>query len=542
MARRSSSALADRLSWIERTRGAATCRLNWPGRAAIGLLVIGSACLIATVDIVRARAAQADGAVEKDAPVRAYRHPLKAAAKFHTITLTVLDDETGKPLSGAEATVLNYVELLDYRFRTDSAGRLRFEYPYIGSPRMLNVEVRKNGYVPVRAGAYREDDPDRKPRDEITIRLRRGTTMGGIVVYAGDRPVEGVTVVMTVNKYGPGKRPENPTGHEIYYEVPTKTGPDGRWRTDSVPPGAEQVRLHLLHPDYVMEGTLIEVGRSPKIADLLNQTDRQVLTKGARITGRVIDADGEPVTGARVVDSTRGLTFLDFMREAFTDDGGWFHLHFGRGGMVRLTAQVKGYEPATLEFTPEPDTPPLEFRVKKSKGLRGRVVDQAGKPIAGAQVVLFSRGAYKDTNFLTHTDVEGRFEWDSAPETATYYVDAEGYAPPIEMLSLTTGDGEVAVALKPALDLSLHVVDAETGKLIERFAVAMGQASPDGEVAQWEKPSAHEYGYFSISRELTGVAYQFKISAAGYASVQTRSFRDEERVVREVIKLRKEKK
>ena len=52
-----------------------------------------------------------------------------------------------------------------------------------------------------------------------------------------DQPVEGVTVVMTVSKYGPGKRPKNAIGDEIYYEVPSRTGPDRKWRTDSVPPG-----------------------------------------------------------------------------------------------------------------------------------------------------------------------------------------------------------------------------------------------------------------------------------------------------------------
>ena len=88
--------------------------------------------------------------------------------------------------------------------------------------------------------------------------------MGGVVVYAADRPVEGVTVVMTVSKYGPGKRPKNPIGYEMYYEVPSKTGPDGRWRTDSVPPGVEIVHLQLIHPDFVSDGstTLGAAGRT----------------------------------------------------------------------------------------------------------------------------------------------------------------------------------------------------------------------------------------------------------------------------------------
>ena len=108
--------------------------------------------------------------------------------------------------------------------------------------------------MPLRYGWGSKNSPE-KPVDALAIRLRRGTTMGGIVVYLGDQPVERITVVMTVQKYGAEKRPKNPTGLEIYYEVPSRTGPDGRWRTDSVPPGAEEVHLQLIHPDFVSDGS-----------------------------------------------------------------------------------------------------------------------------------------------------------------------------------------------------------------------------------------------------------------------------------------------
>ena len=47
--------------------------------------------------------------------------------------------------------MLNYVDLQDYSIRRNPSGRLRFQYPYVGAKPHLGVELRKNGYVPLRA-------------------------------------------------------------------------------------------------------------------------------------------------------------------------------------------------------------------------------------------------------------------------------------------------------------------------------------------------------------------------------------------------------
>ena len=247
--------------------------------------------------------------------------------------------------------------------------------------------------------------------------------MGGIVVYAEDQPVAGVTVVMTVRGYGPGKRPEHPGGYEIYYEVPSVTDRNGRWRTDSVPPGALEVHLQLIHPDFVSDGSTT-VGakvRSPKIADLRDQTDRQVLLKGVKISGLVLDAQGHPIEGAEVVDSTRGLTFLTYVRRAFTDREGRFHFHLPRGGDISLTAQARGSAPATLKVAALADSPPIEFRLASGRRLRARIVDSEGKPIAGANIIIPDNGEHSGIFFRRWSDAEGRFEWDSAPVESVDY-------------------------------------------------------------------------------------------------------------------------
>jgi beta-lactamase regulating signal transducer with metallopeptidase domain len=553
MARASSSALLRRLSWIEQTQGASACLLSWPGRLAIAGVVLGLAFVMCTIELTRVRAAQSvvtSDPVQKisadgSALVRAYDVPVPVSAKFHTATLIVLDDETDKPLAGVDVMLLNYVDLKYHTFPTDSNGRLRFEYPYNGAKPVLNLEVRKNGCVPVRHAWGFDDGPD-QPADAVTIRLRRGTTMGGIVVYAADQPVEGVTVVMTVSKYGPGKRPNNPVGYEMYYEIPSRTGPDGRWRTDSVPPGVEEVHLQLIHPDFVSDGstTLGASGRSPKLAALRDQSDRQVLTKGVKISGRVVDARGKPIPGAKVVDSTKGLTFLTYVRHAFTDPDGRFHFHLPRNGDLTLTVQVKGYQPATVKVAAEPHThtPPIEIRLAPGRTLRGQIVDPQGKPIAGASLMIPSYSRHKGILFRKWADAQGRFEWDSAPEESVEFrIGAEGYVS-IDPISLTASDKEAVIVLKPAVDVRLRVVDAGTGKPIPRFGIQTGRADKGSQDFRWGGAMGAHEGDYHTTLEAEDGPYQIKVFADGYAEARTRIFRGEEKTVRAVIRLMKKEK
>ena len=89
-----------------------------PSRVAISLVVFGAVALVSTIELARVRAAElaqesAPGRnirADDAAPVRAYDQPVPVSAKSHTVTLTVLDDETSKPLADAEVMILNYVE------------------------------------------------------------------------------------------------------------------------------------------------------------------------------------------------------------------------------------------------------------------------------------------------------------------------------------------------------------------------------------------------------------------------------------------------
>ena len=114
------------------------------------------------------------------------------------------------------------------------------------------------------------------------------------------------------------------------YEVPFRTDAEGRWSTESCPPTARKIGLQLIHPDFV-SGDCATLGgdgaRHPSLEALRKRSDRQVMIKGVRVSGRIVDGAGKPVAKARISDSTRGLTFLTYVRHTETDADGRFHLH-----------------------------------------------------------------------------------------------------------------------------------------------------------------------------------------------------------------------
>ena len=68
-----------------------------------------------------------------------------------------------------------------------------------------------------------------------------------------------------------------------------------------------------------------------------------------------------------------------------------------------------------------------------------------------------------------------------------FLIGAEGYLP-TDPVPLTASDKEAVIVLKPAIDIRLHVIDAETGKPIPEFGVQIGTPSPAPPIFDWQPP------------------------------------------------------
>jgi hypothetical protein len=280
----------------------------------------------------------------------------------------------------------------------------------------------------------------------------------------------------------------------------------------------------------------------PKVASLIDQTNRQVLVEGVKISGRVLDGLGRPIPRAVVVDSTRGFTFLTYLRRAFTDPDGRFHIHLPPNGNATLTASAHGFAPNTLTVKADLGIPAVEYRLDSGRMLRARIVDPDGWPVAGANIIIPNTGTHKGIFFRRWSDRDGRFEWADAPaEQVEFSIAAYGYVHR-NSVALVASDQEALVVLEREIDVRLHVIDTTTGASIGQFNVEIGIANPDANQFRWQPaPSSGLKGDYRAAVGTNRRPYRFRVSADGYTTTETRTFENKERSPRDIVRLTKEK-
>jgi hypothetical protein len=136
--------------------------------------------------------------------------------------------------------------------------------------------------------------------------------------------------------------------HELLFDLRALTGPDGKWQTSGAPETTgEMLGFRVVHPDFLSSRDYSQQEIIPKIADLRAGKAVSVMKKGVPIEGRVVDADGKPVAGARVLstDNSRNMhTDVDPFAVS-TDANGRFRTGQVKSGEWFLIAQAKGRGP-----------------------------------------------------------------------------------------------------------------------------------------------------------------------------------------------------
>jgi hypothetical protein len=96
-----------------------------------------------------------------------------------------------------------------------------------------------------------------------------------------------------------------------------------------------------------------------------------------------------------------------------------------------LAVQAQGMSPQFQKVRLRERTNTVNFVLAPGNIFRGRVVDETGNPISGAVVKVdscFNEYVPNRFEWLTYTDSEGRFEWNSAPaEETCFWFEADGY-------------------------------------------------------------------------------------------------------------------
>lgn len=123
------------------------------------------------------------------------------------------------------------------------------------------------------------------------------------------------------------------------------------------------------------------------------------LAKGCKVDGSVTDSStGKPVSGVRIITRDGDLAESDV-------SGKWSMLLPLRNHAV--VAVKDGFTWPVVNFTASGDTASVKVEIKPGGAIKGRVLDEQGKPISGARVGAETSGYFRLLNATT--DADGRF-------------------------------------------------------------------------------------------------------------------------------------
>ncbi len=361
----------------------------------------------------------------------------------------------------------------------------------------------------------------------------------------------------------------------------TRTDSEGRFELLRVLPRS----MYLLHAAVDSDAPAWRiVQRTPGPGEVVDLGDI-VLANLAVLTGEVFGPDGEPVEGAlvRAVDLPGSvLTFVPIERLdptgalIVTEDGGhvieappWFEKRFeelplartttGADGKFRLTGVVPGSnlvavtKPGLLSnVRPRVLVEPGEekdlgrLRLPEGEFAAGKVVDEDGKPIVDAQVLVASRSPSAPVHFAsfaTPTDEQGKFELGGMPPGEAIVAARRDKGEPWKIV----GPGPVAqdftVELPSRYDLTLLVVGPDGEPIPKpRLQVLRGQLDQGAvEMAMWgvtrpipldDRTETTDKGA-TVLRELPRGSYSILVAGPGCATtgVEVELTADAERTV-----------
>lgn len=345
---------------------------------------------------------------------------------------TVVEEPGGAPVPGAEVTVvpLHYSGTIETP-ETDAKGRFSsFVLP--NEFRFTLHKPPKTHYLP--PGTDHWFDFVVKEGEERHVlapfKMKRAAQIRGKVLDEAGKPEPGAAVT------GGWSVKEFKNGAQMVYQPSSyeTTDEKGEFVLGGIAPGAEvRVSAHL---GLVADSQNETVTAGDGAAVTLRLKKHPTLA----LSGRVLGPDGRPMAGVPVrilirspkQNFDRGGAFaFSGKEEVATGPDGVFRTpaEVPVGNSYRFEVKAPGMEPAespwivgpTVEF---PDLA-LHHGPRPPREVTGRVVDTAGRPVAGAEVFQSGDGPRKTRD---STDADGRFKVPGIPSSLAFlFVQKDGY-------------------------------------------------------------------------------------------------------------------
>jgi len=460
------------------------------------------------------------------------------APKSWVLDLELIDKASGEPFANCPLSV--QAERRQFAFVTDDRGHAAVEYP--DGVKYLSISLKPDGYVPTTL-TWRTDTTKDPIPDSFKFELERGTTIGGLVQDESGNPIAGAKVHLLVRRKG---EDGNGRVNTNLFDYPVTTDGQGRWRCDLVPKEMEDPWIRLTHPDYLSDEVF---GTTPKppMDKLRDMTGVMVMKKGVPLAGRVTDAAGKGIAGAAVLQG-RDRFGSNYPQIKTDRDGNFRFAQVRPGADIVLTVTAKGFSPDQKTVIADQKAADVAFKLEPAHVIRGRVVDPAGKPLAGVMIATDTWRGNRALMFRTDTDADGRFVWADAPaDEVLTDVLKQGYMDN-RHVPLKPSNEEITITLRPPVHVTGVVTDAETGKPVENFKVIQGidwgNDAQQG-IYWWRSGGGgggaltHDDGKFELDITDPHPGHAVRVEAEGYLPAESRVFKDTEPTVSLELKLKK---
>ena len=261
-------------------------------------------------------------------------------------------------------------------------------------------------------------------------------------------------------------------------------------------------------------------------------------TRTFTCTGKVVDSDAQPVSGAEVMcherfyDYGEGRKRCELVGQARTNEEGRFSMDVKvtRKRSVQVVVRKQGlslgwegaaYDSADLDF---------DIQLDKPKVLAGTVVDRSGAGIADAKVQVCLKNEIMgrqlgvtspvpESWYTTRTNAQGRFSFNNIPpdSTADFWVEAPGKVciwtfwedDNSPGMQFDAGRSDIRIVLGPEAKIKGCVIDENTG-------------NPVGDIQLLARPDTRLANYYCadlVSSDKEGL-FCFKGMPAGTYSLQ----------------------
>ncbi|MEZ4293331.1 MAG: carboxypeptidase-like regulatory domain-containing protein [Polyangiaceae bacterium] len=281
--------------------------------------------------------------------------------------------------------------------KAESNGDGRFEMHVADGSYYVTAE--REGYGPTQVIAH--------SGEEIGLLLPRSGVVEGHVVDEQGRPVRRFSIDIL-----------SPSLDDMAAPAPFASkqfvSSDGSFKLESLPERPVFLRV-------TAEGYAPAFSEAMKLYQNDRRTEEITLTAGCKLTGKVVDEDGAPLTAVyvdaelRKVAGVMGPSSIDATTADETDDSGRFELTGVPFGDVMLRAYDGTHAASTTSVKVEScdSLPVIQLRMTAGATLSGIVRDTDGNPIAGAKIAL----SHRAIGFVnTISDAQGHYTFDKLPE------------------------------------------------------------------------------------------------------------------------------